>query len=448
MSFAFTRASFSLHEICIASSDSLAAGTVVGYWCQPQLTTEHSTSLPSLSDMRAAAHRNIPLGLACISAHANVRIATQWSATCQMLPYRWLFTCRASLHSRHVSATHPVSHAFMELVQKPEGNSWVDNAAQRTAASILDASYARVVRGAQQRMAALVASRVALPLLLEPVKASSDASRLPIGSTSIPRGVYMYGGVGVGKTALMDALAHALRRTALSGPSPAAVAAILQAGSYRSVAVVERQSPAPVVHEEPATLLRDSEGDRAIRQPTAQTVERVTVGNAEVAEAIVNLADPATNHTQAQSTCFSVSSLPTHIPTRRVHFHAFMLEIHARIHAWKQQLLATTGRDKHVIMTPERDAIAAIATEMAREAWVLCLDEFQVTDVADALILTRFFTTIWAQGTVVIATSNTPPDRLYWNGLNREYFLPFIRRLQVSRLDNLKKHAYMRELVD
>ena len=119
---------------------------------------------------------------------------------------------------------------------------------------------------------------------------------------------------------------------------------------------------------------------------------------------------------------------------RRVHFSEFMLEVHSRIHKHKQKLLQEFGRDIHLNLSSERDSITFIARDIAREAQVLCFDEFQVTDICDAMILTRLFNELWKQNVVLVATSNRPPTDLYLNGLNRQYFLPFIERLQVNCL--------------
>uniref|UniRef100_A0A061RPQ1 Lactation elevated protein 1-like n=1 Tax=Tetraselmis sp. GSL018 TaxID=582737 RepID=A0A061RPQ1_9CHLO len=107
-------------------------------------------------------------------------------------------------------------------------------------------------------------------------------------------------------------------------------------------------------------------------------------------------------------------SAPPEFRTRRTHFHDFMLDVHSRLRNVQKS----------------EDPLVKVADSIASETFLLCLDEFFVTDVADAMILARLFGRLWAKGVVLVATSNRHPDDLYKNGLQRSLFLPFIAELK------------------
>jgi len=95
---------------------------------------------------------------------------------------------------------------------------------------------------------------------------------------------------------------------------------------------------------------------------------------------------------------------------RRVHFNKFMLEVHARLQRLKAAQLRAFGRQRNIDLDPRKDAISLVADEIADESHLLCFDEFQVTDVADALIMRKLFGVFFRRGVVVVATSNTSPN--------------------------------------
>jgi cell division protein ZapE len=116
---------------------------------------------------------------------------------------------------------------------------------------------------------------------------------------------------------------------------------------------------------------------------------------------------------------------------RRAHFHEFMADVHERIYAYRRSISLGHLADS--------DVITLTANAIFNEAWLLCFDEFHVTDIADAMILGRLFAKLFEFGTVVVATSNVAPEDLYKGGLNRALFLPFIAQIEahmdVTRLD-------------
>ena len=103
---------------------------------------------------------------------------------------------------------------------------------------------------------------------------------------------------------------------------------------------------------------------------------------------------------------------------RRAHFHEFMADVHERVRTFRQKL-----KDGEI---EGEDAVRLAAGEIAEESWLLCFDEFHVTDIADAMILGRLFARLFELGVVVVATSNVAPSELYKDGLNRSLFKPFI----------------------
>ncbi|MBB5073728.1 cell division protein ZapE [Bartonella callosciuri] len=107
---------------------------------------------------------------------------------------------------------------------------------------------------------------------------------------------------------------------------------------------------------------------------------------------------------------------------KRAHFNDFMAEVHERINIYRK-----ASKDAK---SGQNNPILAVAEDLAREVQVLCFDEFSVTDIADAMVLGRLVSVLFKKGVFFVATSNVAPDNLYYNGLNRELFLPFIQVLK------------------
>ena len=131
---------------------------------------------------------------------------------------------------------------------------------------------------------------------------------------------------------------------------------------------------------------------------------------------------------------------------RRAHFYAFMAEVHGLIDAWRKGDPAE--RRERFGQHKGDDPIVPTAELIASGARLLCLDELQVADIADAMILGRLFEALFAKGVVLVATSNRAPDDLYQGGINRELFLPFVimlkERMEVVALDGPRDHRLER----
>lgn len=115
---------------------------------------------------------------------------------------------------------------------------------------------------------------------------------------------------------------------------------------------------------------------------------------------------------------------------RRVHFHEFMAEIQDRLDTWRKMPEGERKRSPWRVKGAGDDPIPPVAKQVAAEAQLLCFDEFQVTQIADAMILSRLFDQLFSRGVTMVATSNRVPDDLYKDGINRPLFLPFIQHLK------------------
>ncbi len=116
---------------------------------------------------------------------------------------------------------------------------------------------------------------------------------------------------------------------------------------------------------------------------------------------------------------------------KHVHFHAFMREVHKRLHTFREAQKA--GK-----VPKSRDPITALSKVIVDRAWLLCFDEFHITDIADAIILGRLFEALFERGVVIVATSNRHPTDLYKDGLQRERFLSFIEIFK-EKMENFLK---------
>lgn len=158
------------------------------------------------------------------------------------------------------------------------------------------------------------------------------------------------------------------------------------------------------------------------------TSHTVSIPPEQVPKGLYLYGDVGTGKTMLMDLFYN--TLPAHIKRkRRVHFHSFMIDVHKRIHAAKKAMGYRGG-----------DPIEPVARDLAADAYVLCFDEFQVTDIADAMILRQLFEKLLNYGVVCVITSNRHPDELYKNGIQRASFVPCIEllkeRFEVTDLDS------------
>ena len=130
---------------------------------------------------------------------------------------------------------------------------------------------------------------------------------------------------------------------------------------------------------------------------------------------------------------------------KKVHFHSFMQEVHRRIHSFREaQNFGKVSKDS--------DPIQALSRVISDQAWLLCFDEFHVTDIGDAMILGRLFESLFSRGVIIVTTSNRHPNQLYEDGIQRERFLPFIdlilKTLNIQKLASGIDYRLKQEMQD
>ncbi|MXS77355.1 AFG1 family ATPase [Nitrosomonas sp. JL21] len=209
------------------------------------------------------------------------------------------------------------------------------------------------------------------------------------------------------------------------------------ADQARAVAALER------LHRELIDYTPSGNRERGLISRWASVLVRSSGSQANVPKGVYLYGGVGRGKSMLMDLFYSVAPIAA---KQRIHFHEFMLDIHARLKDWHDT--AALQREQRGNGAHGDDPIPIIAKQISKQTTLLCFDELQVTDIADAMVLTRLFNELFALGVILVATSNRPPDALYEHGLNRHRFLPFIeqikQRLEIIPLQGPVDYRYNR----